>query len=282
MKTTSRRELVIRLLVAFLLTLALVPVVALLLPQTAFHRLVTRTLLICILGVLLLGRSHPRTWGTALRKMGLRGPAGLRDLAYGSVASLVVFAVVLGLSWAGGGRQAAQGQVDWPLAIMEALLAGLGVAILEETVWRGYLRGVLGAALSSFLYAAVHYFRPLDGSPPAPGPYDPLMAVRRLPEMFQSFTEPRHLTLGMLSLFIFGMLLCRLRRRAGTLWLSIGVHAGFVFCIALYRGLLQDVAVGSPWIYGGTRIYDGALGLAAVTLLWWAAWRVPVTRRVQP
>jgi len=278
--TTSRREFALRLLVAFLLTLALVPAVALFLPQTAFHRLVTRTLLICILAVFLPGRSHPRTWGAALRNMGVRGPAGLQDLASGSAASLMVFTIVLALSWASGGRHLAQGQVDWALALLEALLAGFGVAILEETVWRGYLRGVLGAALSSFLYAAVHYFRPLDGSPAAPGPYDPFMAVRRLPEMFQSFTEPRHLTLGMLSLFIFGMVLCRLRERTGTLWLSIGVHAGFVFCIALYRGVLQDVASGSLWIYGGTRIYDGALGLAAVTLLWWAAWRIPLTRRV--
>ncbi len=257
------------------------PVVALFLPQTAFHRLVTRTLLISILAVFLIGRSHPRTWGAGLRDMGLRGPAGLKDLGSGAALSLVVFTMVLGLSWASGGRQTAQGQVDWALAILEALLAGLGVAILEETVWRGYLRGVLGGALSSFLYAAVHYFRPLDGSPAAPGPYDPLMAVRRLPEMFQSFTEPRHLTLGMLSLFIFGMVLCRLRERAGTLWLSIGVHAGFVFCIALYRGVLQDVASGSPWIHGGTRIYDGVLGLAAVSLLWWAAWRAPLARRVR-
>ena len=73
-----------------------------------------------------------------------------------------------------------------------------------------------------------------SGSPSAPGPYDPLMALRRFPEMLESWSEPRHLTLGMLALFLLGMALSRMRRQSGRLWLPIGVHAGFVFAIAQY------------------------------------------------
>ena len=275
-----RWDFAIRLLLAFVLTLALVPVVALVLPNTAFHRLVTRTLLVCILALLLVGRSHPRTWGANLRAMGLRGPAGLSRLATGILISIVLFGFVLAISWATSGRQITAIPDDWLYKIVAAALTGLGVGILEETLWRGYLRGLMGATVSSFLYAAAHYFRPLDGSPPAPGPYDPLMAVRRLPEMFEALGEPRFVTLGMVSLFILGMALSRLRQRTGTLWMSIGVHAGFVFAIALYRIVLQADPSGSLWIHGGSRVHDGLLGIAAVGFLWWAAGRVPRAARV--
>lgn len=274
-----RREalsLILRLAVAFALTFALVPLVALALPETAFHRLFTRTLFLLILAIFLTGRSHPRTWAQSLKRMGLRGPGSLRDLAAGVAASLLLFTAVLFMSWLAGGRPLGPLESMWPQHLLTAIISGLGVGILEETLWRGYLRARVGAAFSSFLYAAAHYFRPLSGSPSAPGPYDPLMALRRFPEMLESWSEPRHLTLGMLALFLLGMALSRMRRQSGRLWLPIGVHAGFVFAIALYRDFFATVAQGSPWIYGGTRLYDGLLGVMAVALL--LAWARPLAK----
>ena len=77
----------------------------------------------------------------------------------------------------------------------------------------------------------------------------------------------------MLSLFLFGMALCRLRERSGTLFLGMGVHAGSVFAIEMYRDVFHAVASGSPWIYGGTRLHDGVVGTLAVALLFWVAAR---------
>ena len=281
--TPARLDFVVRLAAAIVLTLALVPVVALALPGVAFHRLLTRTLLILVLTVFLLGRSSPRTWGESLRDMGLRGPGSGSRIILGAAVSLVLFALILGLSWATGGRPLESPMAAaWPRDLLVAALTGIGVGILEETLWRGYLRGLLGAVVSSFLYAVVHFFRPLSGSPVAPGPYDPLLAVRRLPEMFQSLSEPRHLTLGLLSLFLLGMALCRLRRRTGTLWLGIGVHAGFVLAIALYRDFFAVNAHGSLWIYGGTRLHDGLLATLALAVLLLLAARGPLPRHFSP
>jgi membrane protease YdiL (CAAX protease family) len=277
--TRGRFDFVVRLAAAFLLTLVLVPVVAMALPGVAFHRLLTRTLLILILAIFLLGRGSPRTWGESLRAMGLRGPGSASRFVLGAAVSVVLFAIILGLSWVAGGRPLESPVPStWPRDLAVAALTGVGVGILEETLWRGYLRGLLGAVVSSILYAAAHYFRPLTGSPVPPGPYDPFMAVRRLPEMFQSLSEPRHLTLGLLSLFLLGMALCRLRERTGTLWLGMGVHAGFVLSIAVYRDFFAVNAHGSPWIYGGTRLHDGLLATVALALLFWLAARGPLPR----
>jgi len=274
----GRVDFVLRLAAAVLLTLAVVPVTALVLPGVAFHRLLTRTLLVLVLALFLPVCGSPRTWGGHLRRMGLRGPGSGSRLAVGAAASLLLFSLILGLSWAAGGRPLLSPAAPaWPRDLVVAALTGMGVGILEETLWRGYLRGVLGAAASSGLYAAAHYLRPLAGSPVAPGPYDPLLAVRRLPEMFQSLGEPRHLILGLPSLFLLGMALCHLRRRTGTLWLGIGIHAGFVLAIALYRDFFAVTAHGSPWIYGGTRLHDGLLATAALGLLMWLAARGPLT-----
>lgn len=281
--TRGRLDFVIRLALAFLLTLALVPVVAVALPGVAYHRLLTRTLLILILATFLLGRRSAPSWGESLRAMGLRGPGSAPRFVVGAAVSIVLFAIILGLSWVAGGRPLESPVAStWPRDLAVAALTGLGVAILEETLWRGYLRGLLGAVVSSILYASVHYFRPLAGSPVAPGPYDPFMAVRRLPEMFQSLSEPRHLTLGLLSLFLLGMALCRLRERSGTLWLGMGVHAGFVLAIAVYRDFFVVNAQGSLWIYGGTRLHDGLLATVALGLLFWLAACGPLPRAFLP
>lgn len=276
-------DFVVRLAAALLLTLALVPVMAMALPGVAFHRLLTRTLLILILVVFLPGRSSPRTWGESLRGMGLRGPGSAPRFLLGAAVSIVLFAIILVLSWVAGGRPLESPiSSAWPRDLAVAALTGVGVGILEETLWRGYLRGLLGVAASSILYATVHFLRPLAGSSVAPGPYDPFMAVRRLPEMFQALGEPRHLTLGLLSLFLLGMALCRLRERTGTLWLGMGLHAGFVLAIAVYRDFFAVNATGSAWIYGGTRLHDGLLATAALALLFWLATRGALPRSFLP
>ncbi|MFQ5671419.1 MAG: lysostaphin resistance A-like protein [Acidobacteriota bacterium] len=265
------RELVLLVAAALVLTLLLVPVVALALPWTAFHRLMTRTFFLCLLVPLLIRRGPPRRWSRGLQRMGLRGPHPFQRALLGAAGSVLLLAALLAVSWLAGGRQVdVRSTAGWTSHLVKAILAGIGVGLVEEVVWRGYLRSLVGAVWSSLAYAAVHYFRPLAGSAPAGGPYEPWLAVRRFPEMVQSWGDPRTVLLGMASLFLFGMALCRLRQRSGTLLLGIGAHGGFVFAIEMYRDLISPVATGSAWIFGGTRLHDGILGLLALLFFFWA------------
>ncbi|MFQ5719999.1 MAG: lysostaphin resistance A-like protein [Acidobacteriota bacterium] len=269
-------------LAAFLATLVLVPAVAYLLPETAFHRLMTRTFWVCVIVALLVGRGRIRTWPAGLRRLGLRGPRPVRRMLLGAAASILLLAAVLGFSWLTGGRRIIDGLVlGWPPRFFKAILIGGGVGVVEELVWRGYLRGRMGATGSSLAYAAMHYFRPLKGSAPVGGSYDPLLAIRRFPEMLQSWEQPHAVLLGMTTLFLFGLALCHLRQRTGSLYPGIGAHAGFVFAIELYRDFIYPQAVGSEWIFGGTRLHDGLVGMLAMVVFAWAVGRVPVSQETR-
>ncbi len=275
----AQRDLVVRLGAAVVATLLLAPVAGLLLDTVPFHRILTRLFLGTLVVAFVVRRGHPRTWPDKLRALGLSGPERGRRFALGLLVSALLTAALLALSWASGSRGAAVGDLP-PLGVhlLKAALAALVVSFLEEILCRGYFLDVIGGWGSALVYAAAHYLRPMHGSAPAAGDaYDPLLGVKRLPELFGSFLDVRHATLGLLSLFVFGLTLNRLRERTGTLYLGIGLHAGLVFVLALYpRFLTSFPGPRAAWIHGGGRLHDGLLGTLMLGLLLLAAYRLPL------
>jgi membrane protease YdiL (CAAX protease family) len=273
----AQRDLLVRLGAAVVATLVLAPLVGAALPTVPFHRVMTRVFLGSLILAFVVRRGHPRTWPGRLRAMGLSGPdRGQRFLA-GISASVLLTALLLAVSWALGGRT---GAVPEPpplgLHLLKAALAAIVVSFLEEILCRGYFLDVLGGGMSALVYAAAHYIRPLHGSAPADG-LDPLLGVKRLPELLGSFHDERNMTLGLLSLFVFGLALNRLRERTGTLYVGIGLHAGLVFVLALYPRFLTSHPGGeAAWIHGGGRLHDGLLGALMLGLLLLAAYRLPL------
>lgn len=269
------RHFLVRLGAAVFATLIAAPVAGALLAGVPFHRVMSRTFMVCVALAFLPGAGPPRGWPGKMRGLGLSGPDRAKRFAAGFAVSVLLLAVLLTISYLTGGRRAAPScGSEWPRHLAGALATGLIVSLIEEIACRGYLLTRLGGAASALLYAIVHYVRPLRGSAPA-GDYDPLLAVRRLPEMFGAFGDLRNVTLGIGALFLFGLALNLMRRRTGTLYLGIGVHAGLVAGIDLSRRFLDPMAAGSPWIHGGPRLYDGLFGAAGLLLLWLAARRLP-------
>jgi len=260
----------------------LAPVFGMVFSDEPFHRVMTRVLQVAVVVALLLGSGPVRAWPEKIRAMGLRGPHRCARFLAG--ASFGVFALValLALSWALGGRTPVD---DHRLPLWEhlgkAIAAGILVSLFEETLVRGYMKDVLGNVVSAFVFAAVHYFQPLPkvGAPksaPAGEGYEPLLAFERAGDLFEAWTVPRNATLGVATLFLFAMALNRLRERTGTLYVGIGLHAGLVFVLGFYRRFLEGETPLSKWIYGGTRVHDGLLGLVAIGLLCLAAYRLPL------
>jgi len=273
----AQRDLLVRGGAAVVATLVLAPLAGAVLSTVPFHRVMTRVFLGCLVIAFIVRRGHPRTWPGRLRAMGLDGPdRGQRFLA-GLLASVLLTALLLAVSWGLGGRTGAVAEPP-PLGLhlLKAALSALVVSFLEEILCRGYFLEVIGGGMSALVYAAAHYIRPLHGSAPADG-FDPLLGVKRLPELFGSFHDARNMTLGLLSLFVFGLALNRLRKRTGTLYVGIGLHAGLVFVLALYRRFLTShPGAESPWIHGGGRLHDGLLGVLMLGLLLLAAYRLPL------
>jgi membrane protease YdiL (CAAX protease family) len=162
-------------------------------------------------------------------------------------------------------------------ALLALLLKGLGsgllVALIEETFFRGAMQGALqrqGAnrwALFAvpLLYSAVHFL-----GRAASVPYDEVNGWSGFTAwhgFFSLFAEPLRILDAFVALYCVGLLLALVRRRWGDLAGCIGLHAGFVAVIAVFRRISAPAADNGWSFMVGS--FDGLLGLwiAALTAI---------------
>ena len=167
-----------------------------------------------------------------------------------------------------------------------AVLTGLGVALVEESYFRGALqgamtrRGAMTAALTvvPVLYAAVHFVGETVRIPTAEVHWWSGFVVLR--GFFAAFADPGHIWDAFLALWFVGVLLGVVRHRTGDIAASIGLHAGFVAVIVFLRAVSDPETGGRwSWLVGP---YDGLLGIwiAAVSAVACVLfWRWPPPRR---
>lgn len=168
------------------------------------------------------------------------------------------------------------------LVALKGVGSGILVALIEETFFRGAMQGALeraGAMKVALLaipalYAAVHFLGRAGNVP-----YESVTALSGFTAMagfFSGYAEPLRILDAFLALYCVGLLLALIRRRWGSVAACVGLHAGFVAVIAVFRKISLPVpdAPGS-WLVGD---YDGLLGLwiaALALLVCLALWRWP-------
>lgn len=169
---------------------------------------------------------------------------------------------------------------------LNALLAALTVAFLEEIFFRGLLfKGLLddGRPVAAFLtanlfYSAIHFFKPGENiSTP-----DAWSGIRHLVYSFQPFLEPGALVPGLFGLFLMGIVLSYAFFQTHSLYLSIGLHAGWVFGIKTIRVFGDYQRENLGWLFGSTdpKLVSGVggwIGILAVGII--VHW---ITRNRQP
>lgn len=229
-----------------------------------------------------LGMNHRRVLG-----YGLPRPAFLRRMLSGWLAGVAILALLSGALFALEIRHLRpEGLPGWPrLAGLAtgALFAGLLVALIEETFFRGILytavrrsSGFWTAALATAaFYASVHFLRP----PPLPAGAEVSWGtgLELLLGAFANYHDPLALLDSWAALFAVGLFLALVRERDGHIAHTIGLHAGWVFVIKLTRSLsAADPQAPAAALVGG---YDGVIGwLAAgwiglLGLSLWFRWR---------
>ena len=122
------------------------------------------------------------------------------------------------------------------LLFTKAIVAGLLIAIVEESIFRGALfsglykqtGAIVTVFFSSLVYAAVHFIRYRDL--PADTDIGWITGITMMPEAFRRFYEWNIIDY-FLTLFIFGVLLGLLRLKHNSIAACIGVHAGIVMLI---------------------------------------------------
>jgi len=185
------------------------------------------------------------------------------------------------------------------------LASGLSVAVIEEFLFRGAILGILchslgkrrGLFWTTTVFAVLHFLKPpADGTLPdehvtwASGFWV-------LTQLFRGFGEWNHFLGEFLLLFAVGWVLAQARQKSDGLWLSIGLHAGWVAGMKYFGGLINLTAglkAGefAPWMVLNTCraivspvvgimpvVVVGLTGLATVWLVS-RLWRAPFEKDV--
>ena len=154
--------------------------------------------------------------------------------------------------------------------------SALVVGVLEESLFRGCIAGLIekrhGARsalwLTSVLFAMVHFLKP-----------DPAVRVDEvhwlsgfslIPHMFHQFGQPLLLLGGFGTLWVLGLVLGIGVLRTGSLWLSVGFHAGIVLVKGVFSKGSERVWDRLPWV--GPELQIGLFPVAVLTLSGFLIW----------
>src|SRR5262252_2202214 len=238
--------------------------------DTFFHRA------ILIAAVLLL---WPLLRVSAVRGLGDLGlapnPHWPRDVSLGvllSVIPLLVCGVVLIALHVYSFRHV----FVWP-RLGQVLLAAISVPFIEETFFRGIVLGLLlrtGRKLLSVvavsgLFAAVHF---LKGSEREPAIVTWTSGFASISDALAGFDNLTMLACAFATLFLIGCILADARVLTRSLWLPIGLHAGWIFAGGMFSCLARRQMVALPWLGKNLLVGIIPLGLAAVTWIVMRLW----------
>jgi membrane protease YdiL (CAAX protease family) len=222
-----------------------------------FRRVYDRALLVCALaGMWPLLRALQIPW----KSLGFSQPPRrifadfLSGWAFGA-ATLLVVSLILDAQNAPTAAKIAKG-----------FAVGCVVALIEETFFRGFLLSALakelkflGALLvTSAIYSIVHFVRPPHTTRPA-AEINWWTGLAQLPDFFAASGSVETIFVGFVTLFLAGALLGVSFYKTQSLYLPIGIHAGWVFIIKAVGG---RGVVSSAWAWL-------VLGAGGVWLILW-------------
>jgi hypothetical protein len=225
-----------------------------------FERVASRTVLI----VLLL------SFAPALKLAGMRNWYSIgfppddnwwktlgKGLLIGGAATAVIFLEGWALGAYGVRETMKHGAIE---KSMVYFVGALFVGVIEECLFRGALFGALrqsigfggGAAISSLIYSAVHFAKP---RPPVGVVYGHWHSgLDLIPYMFNTVDLSPHCFPLALTLFFLGMVLCAFYQRYGSLYFSIGLHAGLVWLMRIGGYFFERNEARLLWLFGDSEV----------------------------
>ena len=230
-----------------------------------FHRYVSRALLVlALIGLWPLLRSFG---ARSLADLGFqRGENIFCRVAKGLVIGFGSLAIAAILALACGARSMNSGLTPGQIAraLLTAVVSAIVVGVLEEILFRGGIFGALrksmnweaALGISSAIYALVHFFA-------KPANFSEVhwnSGFIALARMSAGFTDVHALLPGFFNLLLAGALAVAYQR-TGTLYFSIGLHAGWIFWLKAYGVCTAATPGANVWFWGTEKLIDGWLAL---------------------
>ncbi len=163
--------------------------------------------------------------------------------------------------------------------VIAGLLSGLAVGLIEETFFRGLMHtGMrrragfwLTALMTAVFYASVHFMKPgtLDGAE-----FNLVNALSMIWTGLSRIAEIGPVFDSFITLVVVGVFLSMVRERTGNILWVIGIHAGWVTVIKVYKYLTDTVWVDgsrSFWVGGYDEItgWMATLWLGLIAAIYW-------------
>jgi membrane protease YdiL (CAAX protease family) len=145
------------------------------------------------------------------------------------------------------------------------------VPLIEEAFFRGLVLGALlktgrkymSIFVTSARYSIVHFLK-------APTHTSSIVTwtsgFNSVAHAFVQFTDPVLVAAGFTTLFLIGWILADARLLTRSLWLPIGLHAGWIFIAGVFSKIARREFVALPWL--GKNLWVGIVPLAVACLTW--------------
>jgi membrane protease YdiL (CAAX protease family) len=259
------------------------------LPGLPFHRFFNRVVLVVALALLWPALRWMNIRSTA--ELGLvKNPRATHDLGAGLALALLPLLVLAGVYF-GFGIYVVKKEIPWANLFKIAATVAF-VPVVEEALFRGVLLGIsvrslgrwAGAVLVSAVFAVVHFIRQRGEV----GDVHWWSGFALLGSVFPGAGDLAETLAGAANLFVIGLILAGAALRTRSLWLPIGLHAGWVLgqqlinLVGKYRVKPPDALL--PWV--GPNVVSGMVPTGLVpaaallvtgALVWWYLARVART-----
>ncbi|HOG23908.1 MAG TPA: CPBP family glutamic-type intramembrane protease [Candidatus Omnitrophota bacterium] len=164
--------------------------------------------------------------------------------------------------------------MDWVSKVSLALATGLLIGVIEEFFFRGFIfrflqkafkNRVLMAVLVTCVFYSLIHFIGMKKIFIGPDP-DFIDGLKLIGAPFVSLAEWPRFWPEAVGLFLFGFALNTAAYKSGSLYPSIGLHAGCVFFIRL-DDLFIKFQGERTMFWGSKLVYDGVIGWVFLMLL---------------
>jgi membrane protease YdiL (CAAX protease family) len=151
------------------------------------------------------------------------------------------------------------------------LAASITVPLIEETFFRGIVLGILlrigrqymSIFVTSAIFSVIHFLK-------APEQTSAIVTwnsgLNSVAHSFGQFGDPMMLISAFATLFLIGWILADARLLTRSLWLPIGLHAGWIFASGTFNRVARREVLALPWL--GKNLLVGIVPLAVAGLTW--------------